>query len=166
MFKLKFGPIFCLPLLLGILLAGADPAPAAGMAEVAEARVVYVNRVRIPGSLVAALEKFYRSDIADGRYWYDRESGAWGKEDGPTEGVLHAGLALPAPVPADISVGGTGVWVNGRELHPQDVPRLEALIGRPVQGRYQVDAEGDFGPEGRPPTDNLLLLYMQRSVGM
>jgi hypothetical protein len=59
-------------------------------------------------------------------------------------------------MPAGCSGGGTGVFVNGRELHPYDVYRLSQL-GPVYPGRYWVDANGDFGYEYGPRLGNLVM---------
>ena len=72
-------------------------------------------------------------------------------------GIALAGLSLGGPLPADISGGGTGVFVNGRELHPLDVMQLSSLVNV-AAGRYWVDAQGNAGYEGGPALVNLYSL--------
>jgi hypothetical protein len=52
----------------------------------------------------------------------------------------------------------TGVFVNGRELHPLDVIGLQGLIGQVWPGRWWVDAQGNYGVEGGPTLGNLMVL--------
>jgi hypothetical protein len=104
--------------------------------------------------------------VNPGRYWYDQATGAFGVEGGPTLGFVSAGLDLPGPLLADASGGGrgmlTGVFINGRELHPQDVAGLVASLGGVLPGRYWVDAQGNFGNEGGPWLGNLWAMARQR----
>jgi hypothetical protein len=148
------------------VLGGAmAPGPAA-----AQERAVTVNRVRLGDQQVAQLERLYRVRVADGRYWYDARSGAWGVWGGPALGVMHPGLALGAPLPASASGGGsggvTGVFVNGRELHPLDVMALRQITPVVLPGRYWVDASGTGGREGGPAYFNLYAMAAQaRAAG-
>ena len=121
----------------------------------ARERLVAVNRAPLPAPQLARLERQYRVRLADGRYWYDQRTGAWGVWGGPALGVVLPGLELGAPLPADASGGGTRVFVNGRELHPLDVVALRAIGADPVAGRYWVDAAGNGGLEGGPAYFNL-----------
>ncbi|MFQ5913381.1 MAG: hypothetical protein ACE5JS_09370 [Nitrospinota bacterium] len=92
-----------------------------------------------------------------GRYWYDRASGLWGKEGGPAMGQTLPGLEVGGPLRADASGGNTGVFINGRELHPAEVMYLKQCT--PVRpGRYWMVANGIVGPEGGPPQANLVAL--------
>jgi hypothetical protein len=148
------------PAALGVILgltaivAGAQSAPA--------------RRIRINGrtltasqfSNLEAVERHYRVRFPDNDYWYDSRSGAAGLWNGPTLGALPPGLDLGGPMPVNCSGGGTGVFVNGRELHPLDVAGLRQL-GPVLPGRYWVDANGTFGFEGGPPLGNLILLSRQ-----
>ena len=63
--------------------------------------------------------------VPPGRYWYDPMSGGAGVWGGPAAAYLGPGLTLGGRLPAAASGGGdgrlTGVFVNGRELHPIDV---------------------------------------------
>ena len=72
-----------------------------------------------------------------------------GLEGGPTLGFIPAGLDVGGPLQADASGGGTGVFINGREIHPVDVAGLQQLTPV-VPGRYWVDARGLCGYEGNP----------------
>ena len=56
---------------------------------------------------------------------------------------------------ADASGGGTGIFVNGRELHAYDVLALQQITGPIMPGRYFITAEGLAGPEGGPALWNL-----------
>jgi len=104
--------------------------------------------------------------IYDGDYWYDARTGASGRWGGPTLAFLPAGLDLAGPLPPNASGGGsgtvTGVFVNGRELHPIDVAGLQQLLGSVWPGRWWVDAQGNYGLEGGPPLGNLVALAQAR----
>ena len=127
--------------------------PAQGMAT---QREVYINRVRLGTAQLQQLEGTYQTHIENGRYWYDALCGAWGVEGGPTAGFIMAGLGLPGPMPADISGGGTGIFINGREIHPLDQRGLQYLFGITYQGRYWLDASGNLGTEGGPAIVNIV----------
>ena len=117
-------------------------------------RAVFINGLRLGDEQVAAMERAWNTAILDGRYWYDAASGAWGIEGGPCAGLIQAGLPLGGPLAANASGGGTGVFVNGRELHRMDVVALSRFM--PVwPGRYWMDAAGNFGWEGGPAVGNL-----------
>ncbi|MEP7326951.1 MAG: hypothetical protein ABI836_13450 [Gemmatimonadota bacterium] len=119
-------------------------------------RSVLINRVRIPDDTLQLLEQTFNARVPDGHYWYDQMSGAWGMEGGPTRGFTLAGIPIGGPLPADISRGTTGVFINGRRLPPADLTALQQVVGSPVQpGRYWVDGQGYAGLEGGPPLVNL-----------
>jgi len=86
-----------------------------------------------------------------GAYWYDARTGVVGRWGGPVAAFLLPGLALAGPMPAQASGGGdgrlTGVFINGRELHPLDVAALR-LLGPVIPGRYSWDAYGNVSTEG------------------
>lgn len=102
-----------------------------------------------------AVEREHGVRLPDRDYWYDNRSGAAGLWQGPTVGALPAGLELGGPMPANCSGKGTGVFVNGRELHPADVVTLTQFT-LVAPGRYWLDANGNFGFEGGPALTNLI----------
>src|SRR2546427_9525815 len=106
--------LLCFACTLG---ATADDAPGA----------IVVNAQPLAPDEVRAIERRFAMRTQPGRYWYDAVSGAWGFEGGPTMGWVAAGLKLGGPLRADASGGGTGVFINGRELHPLDVWALSQL---------------------------------------
>lgn|GEM_PF-1104858 len=122
-----------------------------------ERRVRFNQRLLSAGerALLEKLEATYRFHLPDGEYWYDEVSGASGRWGGPTLGFLPAGLSLGGKLPANASGGGTGVFVNGRELHPLDVAALSQL-GPVLRGRWFVDRDGNVGVEGGPVLFNLI----------
>jgi hypothetical protein len=109
--------------------------------------------------VVEQLERFGRTRLPEGDYWYDAVSGVAGRWGGPAAAMLLPGLPLGGRLPAQASGGGsgrlTGIFVNGRELHPVDVRVLIAIYGQAWPGRWWVNGLGDFGPEGGPPVGNL-----------
>lgn len=130
----------------------------------AQQRNVVINHARLTDQAVRGIEQQWKTQIPDGRYWYDRVSGAWGLDGGPTAGWIPPGLDLGGPLRADASNGNTGVFVNGRELPMQDVAGLMQIT--PVyRGRWWVDALGNFGAEGGPMLGNLRVLAAQRRGG-
>ena len=67
-------------------------------------------------------------------------------------------------MPSNASGGGTGVFVNGRELHPLDVASLSTL-GPVYRARYWLDANGDYGYEFGPRMGNLVAAANQARGG-
>ncbi|MBM4383444.1 MAG: hypothetical protein FJ091_08750 [Deltaproteobacteria bacterium] len=142
----------------GAVAPARDPVAASPPAS---ARQVVVNATRLSASDLARIERDYRLRIPDARFWYDPISGAWGGEGGPTAGFLRPGLQLGGELRSEASGGGTGVFVNGRELHAWDVLALSQLLGGPIlPARYFLTAEGFAGFEGGPPQWNLVAMAM------
>lgn len=97
------------------------------------------------------------AQVPDGAYWYDRFSGLWGVEGGPTLGQMPAELALGGMLRPDASgSSGTAIFINGRELHYTEELYLQQLFGYTIPGRYWMNAMGIGGLEGGPPAFNLL----------
>lgn len=143
-----------------LALALLAPLAAADRAD-AQQRRVTINQVRISDAQLGQLERQYRVRIVDGDYWYDRRVGAWGYWRGPAMGLAVPGLAVGGTLPANASGGGTGVFFNGRELHPADVAALRAISPVVLPGRYWLDADGWGGYEGQGPFFNLWAMAAQ-----
>lgn len=154
--------------LLLIGLAACVGVAAADKPAAKSARSVVVNVAKLPDKQIADLERQYRVQIENGRYWYDNVSGAWGMEGGPGLGLIHPGLKLGGKLRADASGGGrgvlTGVFINGRELHPQDVMALSQIVYPILPGRYWLDAQGNAGYENGPAQWNLAYLAQQAAA--
>lgn len=116
---------------------------------------VVINGVRLSERKVRALEGQYGVSIPQGNYWYDQTCGAWGHVGGPTVGYILSGLAIGGRLRPDASNGNTGVFVNGRELHFQEVRDLRLLVGVVYPGRYWFDSQGNYGFEGGAAVGNL-----------
>ena len=145
----------------GLTVPGGMMTSGSAAAQTPAPRTVVINRVKIPDDTVRLLQQKFGAAIPDGKYWYDNISGAWGLEGGPTQGFTYAGLPLGGPLRADASNGNTGIFINGRELHLQDVLGLQQITGPILPGRYFVDAQANAGYEGGPPLFNLRLLAQQ-----
>ncbi len=132
------------------------------------------NNVRVNGQIVTQQEFVSElgrvgltlpGPVPDGSYWYDAVSGLWGQEGGPTLGQMPPGLALGGELQENASGGGTGVFINGRELHLLEVAYLQQMFGYTVPGRYWMNAQGIGGLEGGPPIFNLVAAAQARSGG-
>ncbi len=128
-------------------------------------RNVIINRSKLDPMQSSALDRMAGSIIPDGKHWYDALCGAWGYEGGPTVAFIQAGLALPGPTPPDISGGGTGIFFNGRELHPQECAFLLAVFGAAVPGRYFLNNLGVLSNELGIPIVNLASAFSAAAGG-
>lgn len=129
---------------------------------------VIVNGAPLDARHAAALESAYRTRLVPGRYWYDAMSGLWGLEGGPSVGLIAPGLSLGRMDPrASVGrlAGITGVFVNGREIHPDELQYLRALYGAVNRARYWLNARGIAGYEGGPPQFNLVAAAQQARGG-
>ncbi len=136
----------------------ASPPPAGG------SRAVVVNAARLGDEALRQLEQRFGAAVPDGDYWYDKVSGAWGRQGGPALGLTLPGLDVGGPLRADASNGNTGVFMNGRELHHVDVLGLQQIAGAVSPGRYWIDAQGNGGYEGGPALFNLRLMAQQAAA--
>ncbi len=125
---------------------------------------ISINGTELTALEIQGIEETHGVQLTAGRYWYDRNCGAWGVEGGPTLGFVMPGIVVGGPLRADSSGGKTNVFINGRELHYEDVRGLQQLL--PVlPGRYWVDATWNSGYEGGPALFNLAFLMRARHGG-
>lgn len=120
-------------------------------ASSAHAQLV-INGTALNEETRAALASAYGA-APDGAYWYDAASGLWGADKGPSVGRILPGLPLGV-LAANASGGGdgklTGVFINGREIHPQEFALLVQMFGYVNPGRYWLGANLTGGYEGGP----------------
>lgn len=124
---------------------------------------VVINGAELGEPQKDEMEAAYGVRPAEGAYWYDAASGLWGPQGGAAAGFLLPGHDFGALAP-DASGGGTGVFVNGRELPPAEWASWSMLFGSGIApGRYWLDGDASYGVEGSPfPTGNLLLVVAAR----
>ncbi|XP_060218457.1 uncharacterized protein LOC132645476 isoform X1 [Lycium barbarum] len=85
-----------------------------------------VNGHLIPVRLIKKAEK-RAGPIQPGHYWYDFRAGFWGVTGGPCLGIIPPFIEeFNYPMPDNCAGGSTGVFVNGRELHPKDLKLLSS----------------------------------------
>jgi hypothetical protein len=143
-------------------LVVSEPTSAASETRSTASRSIIINDKRISDQDIETLEQTFRVQVRDGNYWYDRMNGSWGRQGGPTEGFIMAGLNLGGSLREDASKGDTGVFINGRQLHRIDVERLMQL-GPVNKGRCWMDAQGNIGLEGQPAFANIWIAVAQAS---
>ncbi len=82
----------------------------------------------------------------------------------------HPGASRPAPKrisrteEAPLRSTGTGVHVNGRELNSDEVRAFRQILPGLFPGRWRMEENGDFGPEGKRPVLNLVALLHYRAA--
>ena len=69
---------------------------------------------------------------------------------GPCSGFLSANLPLGGGQLASDASGhtGTGVFINGREIHTSAVVGLQRMGAVVMPGRWWLNADGSYGAEG------------------
>ncbi len=123
-----------------------------------------VNDQPVAADTILQLEKKYGVKCVPGNYWYDKMTGAFGKQGGPCTGIGVSGLHIGGQLKANASAGITNVFINGRELHLVDVQSLQTFM-QVMPGRYWMDAYGNFGFENYPAVGNVYLLYKSKFTG-
>src|SRR5215472_6056145 len=123
-------------------------------------RWIWFNSQRLSDDALRGLDRICPRRLENGAYWYDRVSGAWGRQGSGPSGHFQAGLDLGGALQSDASGGTSGVFVNGRQLGFWELMRLRRITSFP-RGRYWLDARGNFGLDGAPPTGNLRVLEAQ-----
>lgn len=127
-------------------------------------RNIIVNEAGLTPYTIRLLSEDFGYTVQDGEYWYDSYSGAWGLKGGPIAGFIRPNLNIGGPLREGASGVGTSVFLNGRELHPQDLHYLQNIVGWIVPGRYWLDARGYFGYEGNPPSTNIIQMAHSASL--
>ncbi|KAG0495924.1 hypothetical protein HPP92_000615 [Vanilla planifolia] len=104
---------------------------------------VFVNGRQVPDHLIKKAENF-AGPIHSGDYWYDYQAGFWGIIGYPCLGIIPPFIEeFNFPMRKNCSDGNTGVLVNGRELHEQDLTVLSSRGLPTIQGRsYIVEFSG------------------------
>ncbi len=129
-----------------ILLLGLAP-----FGAVAQQTGILVNSQ----PLTAQEVDYYGIQLPPGRYWYDPVSGLWGAEGGPSVGQIMAGLPLGGPLQPDASGSDTGVFINNREIHINELRELQQIFAEVPPGRYWLDPNGIGGIEGQQASFDL-----------
>lgn len=125
---------------------------------------VFVNGVQLRDDQVNFLEQKYHSPLPNGNYWYDRMCGAWGVMGGPVLCTLEPNHDIGGPLQPGASLGNTGVFINGRELHYLEIALLNRVVPMIIPGRWWLDVYGNFGSEGGPMLGNLWILAQSQGA--
>lgn len=88
--------------------------------------------------------------LKPGRYWYDKQSGFWGKEGRQPCQIISPRLDVGDQIKQNASNGNTNILINGREITKKELHML-LLAGIHCEGypHFWLNPDGSFLEEGQ-----------------